>query len=551
MAFKNLHASVFVLLILFLNLFRGNAFAQANNPSDADCPCRKVAAMTFPGATITASDCVTSGYFTPPGSTQPIEKLPAFCRIAATLKPTSDSNIRIELWLPLTGWNERFMGTGNGGLGGGIAYGSLAGGLKRGFATANTDMGTAGGADAMIGHPEKWADFGHRATHEMTVTAKAILKTYYGKAAKHSYFVGCSTGGQQALMEAQRYPDDYDGILAGAPANNRTHLHTGFVWNHKATNQFSGSALLPAGKTDFINNAILKACAGKDGGAPGDNFLTDPRTCRFNLETLPKCPDGTNEATCITKPQLAALKMIYTGPINPRTGEQIYTPLPFGSENSSTGIDYHQNPKQMPLAHFYQQRWLMGADFTFANFDFDEDQDRLDSLLAPVLNANNPDLEPLKKRGGKILMYSGTADAIVPFQDAVNYYERVVKAQGGLKQTQRFFRFFLIPGMGHCGGGPGLTDCGQSLSTNVPQDKDHDVLTALINWVENEKAPDKIIATAFTNGDVKKGIRFQRPLFPYPKIPTYSKGDVNLPASYKGVIYRERQVLRPAERYLK
>ncbi|MGM9508157.1 tannase/feruloyl esterase family alpha/beta hydrolase [Larkinella sp. GY13] len=523
-------------------------YAQTDSTS---CSCQQLARQTFPGATITMAECVAAGTFRMPGSGVAVPDLPAFCRVAATLKPSPESNIRIEVWLPQTGWNGRFLGTGTGGGAGSIAYGALVNGLKRGFATANTDMGTSPNANEAVGHPERWADFGHRATHEMTKTAKAITQAHYQKPIQRAYFAGCSTGGQQALMEAQRYPDDYDGILAGAPANNRTHLHTGFVWNYKVTNQLAGSAFLPKEKIALITQAVVKACAGKDGGAPGDNFLTDPRACRFDPETLPKCPAGTDDGTCLTSAQLTALKQVYAGPTNPRTGERIYTPLPLGSENSSAGLEYQQNPKQAPGSLFYQYKWVFGPNFDFSAFDFDRDQDRMDSVLAPILNANNPDLSSLKKRGGKILMYAGTADPLVPYQDAVTYYERVVEAQGGAKQTTDFFRFFLIPGMAHCGGGPGLNDCGQSLALTVPQDRDHDILTALMNWVEEGKAPDQLIATAYSGGVASNSIRFQRPIYPYPKLPTYKRGDPNVPTSYRGVAYPKRAVLSPAKGYLK
>ncbi|RRB07441.1 tannase/feruloyl esterase family alpha/beta hydrolase [Larkinella rosea] len=543
---KSKNCLFFFLLVLQWGITNRDAQAQT-----ADCNCQQLAKQAFPTATLTTAECIAAGTFKLPGSGVAVPDLPAFCRVAATLKPTAESNIRIEVWLPQSSWNGRFLGTGTGGGAGIINYGALVNGLKRGFATTNTDMGTSPNANEAVGHPERWTDFGHRATHEMTKTAKAITQAYYQKPAQRAYFAGCSTGGQQALMEAQRYPDDYDGILVGAPANNRTHLHTGFVWNYKVTNEQPGSAFLPREKIALITNAVLKACAGKDGGAPGDDFLTDPRACQFNSETLPKCPNGTDDVTCLTSVQLTALKKIMAGPVNPRTGERIYTPLPIGSENSSSGLEYQQNPKQAPNSLFYQYLWVFGRQFDYKTFDFDRDQDKMDSVLAPILNANNPDLEPLKKRGGKILMYTGTADPLVPYQDAVSYYERVIEAQGGAKRAADFFRFYLIPGMAHCGGGPGLNDCGQNLALNVPQDSEHDVLTALMNWVEKGNAPDKLIATAYTGGVPANGIRFQRPIYPFPKLPSYTGGDPKSLGSYKGVAYPKRAVLKPAERYLK
>ncbi|PSL33674.1 tannase/feruloyl esterase family alpha/beta hydrolase [Dyadobacter jiangsuensis] len=509
----------------------------AQSPPKSDCPCAQLAKARIPQATITVAECVPAGTFSPPGNAQPLTDLPAFCRVAAVLKPSPDSHIRIELWLPEAGWNERFLGTGTGGGAGYINYGSLAMGLRKGFATANTDMGTSPGANEHTGHPEKWIDFGHRATHEMTVAGKAITAAYYHKPARMAYFSGCSTGGQQALMESQRYPDDYDGILAGAPANNRTHLHTGFVWILRATNDAPGSTLSKQ-KLDLVTRAVLRACAGKDGGAPGDNFLTNPAACLFDPETLPICPDGTDDSTCLTKSQLAALKKIRQGPVNPTTGERIYTPIPVGSENVAAGIDMQQNPALAPNALFYQYKWAFGKDFDYKTFDFDRDQDRLDALLGPVLNANSTDLSAFKSKGSKLLMYTGTADPLVPYQDALSYYERVIGIQGGIPQTQDFFRFYLIPGMGHCSGGPGLNDGG-------------DMLGALMEWKEKGVTPQQLIGTAYEGGDSKKSIRFQRPVYPYPLLPAYKAGNETLPESYEGRAQPIPEVTAPAARYLK
>jgi len=264
----------------------GCAFASTTSAAGR---CQAISQMKIEGVTITAASSVESGSFTPPDATSAIVNLPPFCRVAATLRPTPDSNIKIELWMPENDWNGRFLGTGNGGGAGRLSYRSLELGMRRGFATANTDMGTSPNADAVVDHPERWADFGYRSTHQMTVVSKQIVETYYGKAQTqtHAYFVGCSTGGGQGLMEAQRYPGDYNGILAGAPANNRTHIHTGFVWNAQAANQPPGVQLAPE-TIAFITKSVVNACAGKDGGAPGDNFLTDPRECRFDPDTLPK-----------------------------------------------------------------------------------------------------------------------------------------------------------------------------------------------------------------------------------------------------------------------
>ncbi len=500
---------------------------------------QQIRTIKLQGVTITEVEDVPAGNFTTRGG-EKLTKLPAFLRVAFTSKPTPESNIRCEIWMPKKKWNGRFLGTGNGGGAGHINYSALQSGVKRGFATANTDMGTSPDAHEIIDYPERWADFGYRSTHEMTVVSKTIMQVYYKKSTYYSYFTGCSTGGQQALMEAQRYPMDYNGIIAGAPANNRTHLHTFFVWNLIATNHGGDIAVLSQKKMEFLSKLVMKNCVGKDGGAPGDNFLTDPSVCKFNPESLPKCSDGNVTDSCFARAQIKALIKIYAGPINPRTGERIYSPLPLGGTQL-----------EKTLSHFYLFKWVYGKDFDYIKFDFDSDMGKVDSILGPILNANNPDLNQIKNRGGKILMYTGTADQIVPAPDAINYYERVIEAQGGLKETHDFFRFFLVPGMGHCGGGMGLNDFDQGLLLNPKQNSTNDILTAMIRWVEKGIAPDSLIATAFTCCDTINHVRFQRPIFPYPKFPNYIDGDPNSPSSFKGVVHDWGGTLAPAGKYLK
>ncbi|MDR2859638.1 MAG: tannase/feruloyl esterase family alpha/beta hydrolase [Mediterranea sp.] len=451
-----------------------------------------------------------------------IPDLPAFQRVTLIARPTPESNIRIEVWLPEENWNGRFLGTGNGGGGGNINYLNLIAGLKRGFAVANTDLGTSPDAHSVATYPERWKDFGYRATHEMTVAAKKIIEKYYHRSPEYSYFVGCSTGGQQALMEAQRFPEDYNGIIAGAPANNRTHLHISFLWNYVQTNKESGR-LFQSEQLSKLTAALLETNVGKDGGAPGDNFLTNPLAATSDCDCWDKI---------LTKQQQEALKKIYTGPVNPITGENVYTSFPVGSENEESGLRMHQDFAGV-RSLLYPFEWTFGTDYDFLSFDFNKDIEKMDAVLAPILNANNPDLEIFRERGGKLLMYTGTSDALVPFQDAVDYYERVIAAQGSVEKVQSFFRYFLVPGMSHCGGGPGVNDFGQHLSPNILQDEEHDILTALIHWVEKAKAPTKIIASAYIDGNPDKGVRMRRPLFPYPEFPHYKGGDPSLPENYK------------------
>lgn len=482
---------------------------------------------TEPGVTLTAVEHHPAGDFHVPGGTQTIPRMPAFCRVAATLKPSPDSDIKVELWMPQANWNGRFLGTGNGGSAGKIGYGNLASAVARGFAVANTDMGTAPDAELWVGHPERWADFGYRATHEMTVVAKRLIETYYGRAPRFSYFTGASTGGQQALMEAQRYPDDYDGIVAGLPAFNRTHLHAMFVWDWQAVRETPASGFT-AEEVEKVTRAAVAAGAGRDGAAPGDPFLTDPRMltpARFDPGSLAAgAPGG-----FLNPAQVAALRRIYAGPKNPRTGAPVFTGPPPGSE-AQMNLIVERDPS--PPAHSYLFRWIFGADFDFRKFDFATHVDESDRRLAPVVTAVSPDLAAFRRHGGKLFMYSGTADAIVPYQDAIAYYEKVMQAQGGLKETQEFFRFFVVPGLAHGGTSPGLTQL--SLKTGSGPKDTRDVIGIIQRWVEDGLAPGELLGTRYTP-DTPKRIQMQRPLYPYPQFPHYQGGDVNLPSSFAPV----------------
>lgn len=527
---KQLLGVSFLFLLLWIPGAKGKTMDDAIN---------EIKSINLPGVTIIDVQDVPAGNFTIPGK-KTITNLPSFIRVAFISKPTQESNIHIELWLPKENWNGRFLGTGNGGGAGSIVYGALCSGLLRGFATANTDMGTSPGAFKIAGQLEKITDFGYRSTHEMTTASKAILELFYKKPAHHAYFFGCSTGGHQALMEAQRYPGDYNGIVVGAPGNNRTHLHASFVWNLQAVNPVNGGTPISQKKMAFLAKLLIGNSNGKDGGAPDDNFLTDPRRCKFDPKILPQCPDGIHTDSCFSAAEVATLKKLFDGPVNPRTGERIYTGLPLGGTYL-----------EKPTGAMFILNWAFGDKFDYTKFDFDHDMVKLDSILAPLVNANDPNLEEIKKLGGKILMYSGTFDQLVPFQDALNYYERVIKKQQGLKNTTDFFRYFLIPGMSHCSGGPGLTDFGQQLSLNVPLDREHDLMTAMIDWVENKIPPDKIIASTFNCCDSINKFRLQRPVFPYPKLPDYRGGEAKNPESFKSKDHIRGGVQTPAQIYLK
>jgi feruloyl esterase len=331
---------------------------QAGTDNMESQRCRAVAAMALPGAKVMASASVAAGAFTLarpamlPDFADRLRDMPAFCQVQIVATPSTQSQVGIEVWLPQKGWNGRFLGTGNGGGAGMIAYEmGMVEGLKRGFAVANTDMGTAPDINQSLNKPEHWTDFGYRATHEMTRIAKLVISDYYKTSAFRAYFAGCSTGGQQALSAAQRYPADYDGILAGDPGNNRTHVAASFVWNYAALTA-SPTAQLSSAQWATVSQTVIKACAGKDGGAPGDRFLTDPRQCRFDVSHLRLCRAGETSDACFSDKQIGTLRRLYAGPTNPETGERIYPGLTIGSEDQPLG-PVMQGSAQWPKQQFY------------------------------------------------------------------------------------------------------------------------------------------------------------------------------------------------------
>jgi feruloyl esterase len=507
--------------------------------------CESLTSFRHPDTTINAAQSQSGGAYVAPDAWHLVfTNLPPYCEVQATIAPTPDSAIRVRVWMPTQRYNGRFLGTGNGGYAGGFFFSELADGINRGFATANTDMGATGAAgvngDALVGHPEKWKDFGWRATHLMTVFAKALVTTFYGDPARRSYFAGCSTGGQQALMEAQRFPYDYDGILAGAPAFNRTHLHTVPLAQYRATHATPAS-FIPATKFDVINKAVLAQCVGRDGGAPTDAFLTDPRDCKFDPATL-ACPAGTDGPACLNPDQVAAMKVYYAGAINPANGALINPGSARGSETSNPaalGLALNESLPEPAFDSLF--KWVFGLTWQWQTFDFNRDVDLVDEVLAKDLNATSTDLRAFAGNGGKLILYAGWADPLLPSQSAVNYFNALVGSFGGthfdsaLKKTQRFARLFMAPGMWHCTGGPGPSSFGGVIAQPAPSyDAQYDLLTALTQWVEQGVAPSSVIATKYNNDLPQLGIAMQRPLCAYPQIAKHNgAGDPKLASSFR------------------
>jgi feruloyl esterase len=531
----------------------------------------------FPNATITGATLQPGGPYCGTDTWHVcFTNLPPSCQVTAEMTPTSDSDINVTVWMPTEGYNGRFLGTGNGGYGGNYFQSELAQGINDGFATANTDMGTSGGvpptdsisADGLVGHPEKWKDFGWRSTLLMTEFSKALIKAFYGARPKYSYFAGCSTGGQQALMEAQRFSYQYDGILAGAPAHHRTHLHMVTVAQYAATHSTTtgapsaGYIPTPTG-FDAVNQAVLNQCVGHDHGAPSDNFLTDPRLCNFDPASM-QCPNNVPGQNCLTSAQVATFNEYYQGPVNTQffkgadagMGAVINPGNERGSEGDTNqapeivgplglGMAFNENLNEPSFDSLF--KWVFGSTWRWESFNFTTDVGVVDNVLAADLNATKTDLSIFQNRGNKLIMYAGWADPLIPSASSINYFNDVTRtmfgdlSDGAIQQTQQFMRLYMAPGMWHCGasvaGGPGPNSFGGMIQQPTPSyDPQHNLLAALVQWVEQGVPPDKVIATKYVNDTPQLGIQMQRPICVFPKIPEYDgEGDPTQPSSFNCV----------------
>jgi feruloyl esterase len=486
-----------------------------------------------PDTTITAATTVDGGSFTPPGGREarPIENLPAFCQVHGLLKPTATSVIHFEVWLPSSGWNGKLQVVGNGGLAGTISYPAMATALRSGFATASTDTGhTSAEPATWLQDRERLIDYSSRGLHLTTVQAKAILNAFYTQPAKYSYYTGCSTGGKQGLMEAQRYPADFDGILAGDAANFWTHQMASEVWNGVVTG--TPETNLSKEKLQIVQDAAIAKCDALDGAK--DGLVSDPMRCMFDPEVV-ECR-GTDTAQCLTRAQVDAVRNVYLGPLNPRTKKRVYPGFyPGGEMGWAPGTVINRTTTSGVSSNdFFALTLFHQPDWAFRTFDFDRDLSRADTELAPVTNATDANLAEFNRLGHKLIYYHGAADPLIPAQNGIDYYESVVKAQKGLDRTQSFFRAFLVPGLYHCSGGPGPIAFGTSGEPPAnEQDADHDIVRALERWVERGTAPSQIVATKYVDGDAKKGVALQRPICPYPQVAMYKgSGDMNDAANF-------------------
>lgn len=481
-------------------------------PLDAAVPCDSLAAQALPGVAVTLAEVVPAGGFTPavapggpPGAANPYAALPAFCRIAATLTPVAGSEIKMELWMPTEGWNGKFLGAGNGGFAGAILTAPMADPLRRGYAVANTDTGHAGNSqDASFGagRPEAIVDFAYRAVHEMTVTSKALAAVYYGGAPAASYWVGCSTGGRQGLANVQHYPEDYDAVVAGAPANNMARLQAHSIMLQQAMTR------LPTAKLSLVNNAAIAACDANDGLT--DRVIGRPDQCSFDPAPL-ACAAGADEASCLTPPELDAARSIYAGTNNPRTGESIY-PAPEPGSEAQWAV--FSAPETIGSS-FYRHLAIGRQDWDFQTFDFDRDVEAGLAVGDGVMQTQDPAIADFVERGGKLLLWHGVADPLVTPGNTIDYYESVEAALGA--EAEDSVRLFLAPSVGHCGGGEGYAPA--------------DLLTAIETWYETGETPEMLLAAKTV-----EGVRRTRTLCPYPEVAQYDgAGDPNDAASFSCV----------------
>lgn len=477
---------------------------------------------------ISISEVVNANSFSPANSSNLLDT-PAFCRVVGVTEPT----VNFEVWLPLSNWNGKYNGVGNGGMAGVISYSAMAAALNRGYATASTDTGhdQSGGlfdASWASGRPDLIEDFGHRGLHVTTTNAKAITEAFYNSPPSYAYYTGCSKGGQMGLMEAQRYPDDFDGIIAGNPANDWTRFYAGsHLWYSLAMLE-DQEAWIPRSKLPAFGNAVNSACDTIDGIE--DGILQNPLACNFKPASI-QCPVGINNDSCLTPKQVSAVEKIWSG-VETSSGELVYPGLVPGGEADPggwglwvTGAEPFTSLHWLGGEGFF--RWFVFDDpeWDFQNFDFDDDLSFALEKVGAAVDSNNPDLRNLRDGGSKLIVYHGWSDPDISPVASINYFESVVNVvaddiqalnyETALKSTQNFFRLFMVPGMGHCSGGPG-------------PDR-FDTLSALENWVENGIAPDSLKASKIMNGEVTR----TRPLCVFPEVATYSgAGNTDIAESF-------------------
>ncbi len=471
------------------------AFAQTPALQPASCE-RLAASLKLPNTIVVSAKAVAGGRFAPSAGLA-IANLPPFCRVALRLTPSADSDIKSEVWLPLSGWNGKYLQVGNGAWGGSINYDALADGLRRGYAVASTDTGHTGpDASFAMGHPEKLVDFGYRSVHETAVQGNATTAALYGSKPRLSYFSGCSGGGRQAFMEAQRFPGDFDAIIASAPGYNRTDTAFQTLGMAQATHA-SAASFIPASKLPLIHQAALNTCDAADGLK--DNLISDPVKCDFDPGVL-ACK-GADHASCLTTAQVTAARRIYAPVVDPKTGAQLAHGLEPGSElhwDTVAGARPHDMYHDlMRFVVFQDPNW------DFRSLDAGKHLELARKADNNVLAATSTDLTPFTERGGKLIMVHGWEDQNIPPLGSIDYFNKLT-ATMGKDRVDASVRLYMVPGMGHCGGGDGPNQ--------------FDMLAALDRWRDQGSAPKEVLASRVEG----EGVIRTRPLCPHPTVAKYT-----------------------------
>jgi pimeloyl-ACP methyl ester carboxylesterase len=481
---------------------RPSGVAPGTSSVQKSDPCQSLVGMKVESGNVEGAERFGNGDIVVGGETAGAKVTANLCRVRVRLQPTTGSNIKVEVWLPES-WNSKLYGIGGTGFDGGLSPGGanvLNKAVEHGYAAVATDVGHKPAPTLehwVHKQPEKVVDFGHRGNHLAAVVAKQVITAYFGSPAKRAYFLACSNGGRDALMEASRYPDDYDGIVAGSPAMRYLEVLTQLIWFHQAVHGLGGAPALET-KLGLVNGAILKKCDELDGVK--DGILENPLNCPFDPVEL-QCK-GEDATTCLTSAEVAAFRKIYDGP-RLRNGEQVFSGPALGSEGvADNWTAWVTTPRTATFGQeFY--RWIVYDDpnWKVENFDIDRDYPLARERIAPIINADNPDLSAFARRGGKLIVYHGWYDPAISAAETVKYYEKVRHHLGSTADDH--VRLFMVPGMGHCAGGPGATS--------------FDMQPALEKWVEQGKAPERIVA-AKPDSDPA----FTRPLCPWPKTARYN-----------------------------
>jgi Tannase and feruloyl esterase len=497
-------------LFLMISTQSGRARDATEGPD-----CAAIRTRTFADTRISSSEHIAGGALSLPADWPWFKPLlrqaPSFCRVIGVIRPTADSQIGFELWLP-DQWNGRYLQSGNSGFAGSIEYDGLIPGLQNGFAVASTDDGHVGDDTGwMGGHPEKVIDYGYRAVHLTSVVAKQIINVFYDRPIPYSYFSGCSDGGREGLMEVQRYPDDFAGWIVGAPFNDVMSVATSFLGRIQLTAAMKQP--LSAAQIEAITSATIARCDNLDGIR--DGVIENPLRCQFDPKVL-QCKAGA-DSTCLSPGQVKVVRAIYDD-VKSVAGVSLLPGL-----QGTRGVEANNWELPKATSGFYEQL----VHGFFAKLVFDDPKldytkiDLVDALnkgnaqVSSILSAMNPNLSAIRASGKKIIQYHGWADQSVPVQYSIRYYEAVEKYLQ--RDSRDFYRLFLAPGMKHCWAGPGPNAFGGAY-TPGDYDPNHHALAALVEWVEKGTAPDRLIATKHQDDDLAKPIIRTRPLCPYPSV---------------------------------